>query len=66
MLKIITGHSLGLSHSDVRDSIMAPFYTGWTPNLKLSKDDIQAIQALYGPNVNEVSKDGEVFCDIIN
>ncbi|XP_023326173.1 matrix metalloproteinase-24 [Eurytemora carolleeae] len=47
------GHSLGLSHSDVRDSIMAPFYTGWTPNLKLSKDDIQAIQALYGPNVNE-------------
>ena len=33
---------------------MAPFYTGWTPNLALSKDDILAIQALYGPNVNEV------------
>lgn len=42
------GHSLGLSHSDVRDSIMAPFYRGWEPNLRLSKDDEQAIQAIYG------------------
>ena len=42
------GHSLGLSHSDVRDALMAPFYRGWIPNLKLHKDDIQAIRALYG------------------
>jgi len=44
------GHSLGLSHSDVRESQMAPFYRGWDPNLKLEKDDILAIQALYGEN----------------
>ena len=42
------GHSLGLSHSDVRSALMAPFYKGWNPNLKLDKDDIAAIQALYG------------------
>ena len=42
------GHSLGLSHSDVRSAIMAPFYRGWDPNLKLARDDIDAIQALYG------------------
>ena len=27
---------------------MAPFYKGWDANLKLDKDDIDAIQALYG------------------
>merc|ERR1712066_661905 len=42
------GHSLGLSHSDVRNAIMAPFYRGWDPFLKLSEDDKRAIQALYG------------------
>ena len=42
------GHSLGLSHSDDRNALMAPFYRGYQPNLKLQKDDIQAIQALYG------------------
>lgn len=42
------GHSLGLSHSDVRSALMAPFYKGWEPNLKLDRDDIDAIQALYG------------------
>ena len=42
------GHSLGLSHSDVRSALMAPFYKGWEPNLKLAQDDIDAIQALYG------------------
>merc|ERR1712168_275323 len=42
------GHSLGLSHSDVRNAIMAPFYKGWDPNMKLDKDDIKGIQALYG------------------
>ena len=45
------GHSLGLSHSDVRSALMAPFYRGFEPNLKLHKDDITAIQALYGKKV---------------
>eukprot|EP00090_Calanus_glacialis_P031534 TRINITY_DN5228_c0_g1_i1.p1 TRINITY_DN5228_c0_g1~~TRINITY_DN5228_c0_g1_i1.p1 ORF type:complete len:546 (-),score=123.28 TRINITY_DN5228_c0_g1_i1:69-1706(-) len=47
------GHSLGLSHSDVRDAIMAPFYRGWVPDLKLNQDDIKAIQSLYGKKVSK-------------
>merc|ERR1719295_372885 len=42
------GHSLGLSHSDKREAVMAPFYRGWDPHLKLSNDDVKAIQSLYG------------------
>ena len=42
------GHSLGLSHSDKSQALMAPFYRGYQPEVKLDKDDIQAIQSLYG------------------
>jgi len=42
------GHSLGLSHSRVSASVMAPFYRGWDPNFKLHADDIEGIQSLYG------------------
>ena len=42
------GHSLGLAHSDVRGSVMSPFYTPYKNGLKLHKDDIEGIQALYG------------------
>ena len=52
MLQTLTheiGHSLGLSHSDVSNSIMAPFYRGYKPSLSLKEDDIKAIQNLYGP-----------------
>lgn len=41
------GHSLGLSHSDVRSALMAPFYRGYQSSFELDEDDIQAIQALY-------------------
>ncbi|XP_033320869.2 matrix metalloproteinase-14 isoform X1 [Megalopta genalis] len=42
------GHSLGLSHSDVKTALMAPFYRGYEPYFRLDDDDIQGIQALYG------------------
>ncbi|XP_062543183.1 matrix metalloproteinase-14-like isoform X3 [Armigeres subalbatus] len=42
------GHSLGLSHSDVRSALMAPFYRGYDPVFRLDSDDIQGIQSLYG------------------
>lgn len=35
------GHSLGLSHSDVREALMAPFYRGYSPVFRLDSDDIQ-------------------------
>ncbi|XP_050432080.1 matrix metalloproteinase-14 isoform X2 [Adelges cooleyi] len=44
------GHSLGLSHSDVRSALMAPFYRGYDPSFNLDSDDVEAIQALYGAN----------------
>ena len=44
------GHSLGLYHSDVRDSVMAPFYRGFIPGFSLGRDDVKAVQALYGPH----------------
>jgi len=42
------GHSLGLSHSDKRSALMAPFYRGYEENISLDRDDIQGIQTLYG------------------
>lgn len=42
------GHSLGLAHSDERGSVMSPFYTPYRNGLKLSRDDIDGVQALYG------------------
>ncbi|CAG0888863.1 unnamed protein product [Cyprideis torosa] len=47
------GHSLGLSHSDVRDSLMAPFYREYKPSFELHQDDIRGIQALYGSKEEE-------------
>ena len=41
------GHSLGLQHSNVSDSMMAPFYRGWNPFLRLSLDDEAAVKHLY-------------------
>ena len=41
------GHSLGLEHSGVRESIMYPWYKGYIADIKLSNDDKQGIQALY-------------------
>lgn len=43
------GHSLGLSHSDVRSALMAPFYRGYDPSLSLDTDDIEGIQVITAP-----------------
>ena len=44
------GHSLGLSHSNVYDSVMFPFvktYNASSP-LTFHREDVKAIQTLYG------------------
>ncbi|KAJ8942861.1 hypothetical protein NQ314_009924 [Rhamnusium bicolor] len=50
------GHSLGLSHSDVRQALMAPFYRGYDPLFSLDTDDIEGIQALYGKKTKKDPK----------
>lgn len=40
------GHSLGLAHSQVQDSLMFPFFSG--PNRRIHDDDRAGIQSLYG------------------
>jgi len=50
------GHSLGLSHSNVRRSLMAPFYRGYEQDISLDSDDIRGIQALYGDNQSTTTK----------
>nr|XP_033805426.1 matrilysin isoform X2 [Geotrypetes seraphini] len=43
------GHSLGLDHSNVPGALMFPYYVYVNPNnFRLSRDDIQGIQSLYG------------------
>lgn len=42
------GHALGIEHSNVRDAIMYPYYTGYVAGMQLHSDDIAAIQSLYG------------------
>ncbi|NXL93360.1 MMP10 protein, partial [Alectura lathami] len=44
------GHSLGLGHSNVYGALMYPIYMSRdTRNYRLPQDDIDGIQALYGP-----------------
>ena len=42
------GHSLGLAHSEVSKSLMAPYYQGFQPRFSLNTDDVRGIQSLYG------------------
>lgn len=54
------GHSLGLSHSDVRTALMAPFYRGFERVFKLDSDDVLAIQALYGKRTTKHNTDNDL------
>ena len=42
------GHTLGLEHSPVRNSLMSPYYKKLGKDFILNWDDILAIQNLYG------------------
>lgn len=42
------GHALGLGHSQDQDSLMYPVYQGYVHGFRLSKDDIEGIQTIYG------------------
>ena len=46
------GHSLGLAHSNVKGSLMSPFYISYKADLKLHSDDIKGIEAIYGTSDN--------------
>ncbi|XP_029302243.1 LOW QUALITY PROTEIN: collagenase 3-like [Cottoperca gobio] len=46
------GHALGMSHSTDAGALMYPVYS-YTTGYPLSEDDIEGIQALYGPNPNQ-------------
>ncbi|XP_039072486.1 neutrophil collagenase [Hyaena hyaena] len=53
------GHSLGLSHSTDPGALMYPTYAFREPsNYTLPQDDINGIQAIYGPSSNPVQPTG--------
>ncbi|XP_068107761.1 matrix metalloproteinase-18-like [Hyperolius riggenbachi] len=49
------GHSLGLDHSTIPGALMAPTYKGYKPSFQLHRDDIEAIQSLYGKPTAKIS-----------
>ncbi|KAM4741977.1 LOW QUALITY PROTEIN: collagenase 3-like [Anableps anableps] len=49
------GHALGMSHSSDAGALMYPIYS-FTPGFPLAEDDIEGIQALYGPNPNPTKR----------
>ena len=49
------GHSLGLSHSTERNSLMFPWYSTIPQDYSLPRDDKEAIQYLYGEKVSSTT-----------
>ncbi|XP_051011709.1 interstitial collagenase A-like [Acomys russatus] len=52
------GHALGLTHSYDVGALMFPSYTWYTEDFVLNQDDINRIQALYGPSPNPIQPTG--------
>ncbi|XP_055471629.1 interstitial collagenase A-like [Psammomys obesus] len=52
------GHALGLTHSYDIGALMFPSYTWYTEDFVLNQDDINRIQALYGPSPNPIQPTG--------
>uniref|UniRef100_A0A915HZK8 Peptidase metallopeptidase domain-containing protein n=1 Tax=Romanomermis culicivorax TaxID=13658 RepID=A0A915HZK8_ROMCU len=50
------GHSLGLGHSKVQNSLMYPYYKYDMKEVKLEYDDIMGIQALYGAGAGGIPR----------
>ncbi len=44
------GHALGMAHASESSSLMFPYDKGYILDLKLSRDDVQGVQLLYGRN----------------
>ena len=53
------GHSLGLTHSSEKNSLMWPFYIPCYEEIRLQQDDIDGIQAIYGVPVKKKSMSKE-------
>ncbi|XP_008828155.1 interstitial collagenase A-like [Nannospalax galili] len=52
------GHSLGLFHSSDIGALMYPSYSLYTEDYVMPQDDIDHIQALYGPSLNPIQPTG--------
>uniref|UniRef100_A0A8C3TCS1 Collagenase 3 n=1 Tax=Chelydra serpentina TaxID=8475 RepID=A0A8C3TCS1_CHESE len=58
------GHALGLDHSSNPEALMYPLYTyTGTRDFVLSEDDVEGIQALYGPEERTVNAKAPERCD---
>ncbi|XP_044297749.1 collagenase 3-like [Varanus komodoensis] len=58
------GHALGLEHSTNPEALMYPLYTFRDlKDIALSEDDVEGIQALYGPENRTVIAEAPERCD---
>lgn len=60
------GHALGLEHSDVSDSVLAPYVSANQSFDGLDADDLAAIQLLYAPATDTGSSDEDVDSDPVD